>query len=145
MLVQIYMCIVFKGSRIKQHIFNLLGTGHLQIPGLPTLENRNLFIWWLNPSRTFGSLTEENGWIWENGHLSLLFCRILKSGESWISLPCRNHLTCKGGAPRTRHSRTTTCPSEVAVSCSSWNPRRHCHETLRCSHDFTTEKKTSKS
>lgn len=36
------------------------------------------------------------------------FCRMRKSGESWISWPSRNHWTRRGRLPLTRHSRTTT-------------------------------------
>lgn len=48
-----------------------------------------------------------------------LFWRIRKSGESRISSPWRYHLTCRGGLPRTLHSRTTTWPSDAWASCSS--------------------------
>lgn len=48
-----------------------------------------------------------------------LFWRIRKSGESRISSPWRYHLTCRGGLPRTRHSRTTTWPSDAWASCNS--------------------------
>lgn len=48
-----------------------------------------------------------------------LFWRIRKSGESRISSPWRYHLTCRGGPPRTLHSRTTTWPSDAWASCSS--------------------------
>lgn len=48
-----------------------------------------------------------------------LFWRIRKSGESWISFPWRYHRTCRGGLPRTLHSRTTTWPSDAWASCRS--------------------------
>lgn len=56
-----------------------------------------------------------------NYDTALLFWRILKSGESWTSMPCRNHLTWMGGSPLTLHSNTTTCPSDAVEFCSSWN------------------------
>lgn len=46
------------------------------------------------------------------------FCRMRKSGESWISRPSRNHWTRRGRLPLTRHSRTTTCPSDACASCN---------------------------
>lgn len=48
-----------------------------------------------------------------------LFWRIRKSGESWILFPWRYHRTCRGGLPRTLHSRTTTWPSDAWASCRS--------------------------
>lgn len=133
--VQMHICIflkkehttfirVSKGSTREHPSFNLLNPCHLQIISSHlSLETESNSFEWLNPNWFFWHLREDYGWIVGNGHLSLLFCRILKSGESWISLPCRNHLTCKGGAPRTRHSRTTTWPSDAAMFCSSWNSK----------------------
>lgn len=55
---------------------------------------------------------------WAKKNVSL-FWRIRKSGESRISSPWRYHLTCRGGPPRTLHSRTTTWPSDAWASCNS--------------------------
>ncbi len=53
----------------------------------------------------------------------LLFCKMRKSGESWISWPSRNHWTCRGRRPLTRHSRTTTWPSDACTSCNIYRAR----------------------
>lgn len=49
---------------------------------------------------------------------NLLFCNIRKSGESSISVPSLYHSTFGDGAPFTRHSNTTSCPSEAEMSCN---------------------------
>lgn len=49
---------------------------------------------------------------------NILFCNILKSGESSISVPSLYHSTFGEGAPFTRHSKTTSCPSEAEISCN---------------------------
>ena len=142
--VQIYLCIfslkkehktfprVLRGSISEHPSFNLLDPliGHI-CPHLSMTMGISSSRW-LTPCSLFWSLRGDSAWIWENGHPFLLFCRMRKSGESWISLPCRNHLTCRGGAPRTLHSRTTTWPSVAAMLCSSWNSRRTLPISLWC-------------
>lgn len=46
----------------------------------------------------------------------LLFLNMRKSAESIICSSSRYQRTCKGGVPRRRHSRTTSCPFTALTS-----------------------------
>lgn len=51
---------------------------------------------------------------------SLLFCRILKSGESSMTFPSLYQTTRGDGIPFTRLSSTTSWPSDARRSCRLW-------------------------
>lgn len=57
----------------------------------------------------------------KNNFIHLLFCKILKSGESSIKVPSLYHSTLGDGAPFTLHSKTTSWPSEADKFCNICN------------------------